>query len=165
MMAAAIVIRLQTIVSREVFMTDSAVVSVGSMQAGSSANIIPGQAELQLNVRTYDDGVRDKVLASIKRVVEGEASIYGAPKPPRLTRLGRFPLTVNDEGATAKVTEALTQHLGADRVTPAGNAAASEEFTVIARAWDVSSVFWFMGGTDPQRYAEAEKAGTFDTLP
>lgn len=164
-MAAATVMRLQTIVSREVSMSDSAVVSVGSMQAGSSANIIPDQAELQLNVRTYDDGVRDKVLSSIKRIVDGEASISGAPKPPLLTMLGRFPLTVNDADATAKVTEALKQRLGADRVQPAGNAAASEDFTVFARAWDVPSVFWFVGGTDPKRYAEAEKAGTLDALP
>ncbi|GEP04388.1 amidohydrolase [Methylobacterium oxalidis] len=164
-MAAATVMRLQTIVSREVSMTDSAVVTVGSMQAGSSANIIPDQAELQLNVRTYDGGVRDKVLSSIKRVVEGEASISGAPKPPLFTMLGRFPLTVNDADATAKVTEALKQRLGADRVQPAGNAAASEDFTVFARAWDVPSVFWFVGGTDPKRYAEAEKAGTLDALP
>ena len=164
-MAAATVMRLQTIVSREVSMTDSAVVTVGSMQAGSSANIIPDEAQLQLNVRTYDDEVRDKVLSSIKRVVDGEASISGAPKPPLLTMLGQFPLTVNDADATAKVTEALKQRLGAERVQPASNAAASEDFTVLARAWNVPSVFWFVGGTDPQRYAEAEKAGTLDALP
>ncbi|WHQ70386.1 amidohydrolase [Methylorubrum extorquens] len=164
-MAAATVMRLQTIVSREVSMTDSAVVSVGSMQAGSGANIIPDQAELQLNVQTYDEGVRDKILASIKRVVDGEASISGAPKPPLLTMLGRFPLTVNDGEPTAKVTEALKQRLGADRVQPAGHAAASEDFTVFARTWDVPSVFWFVGGTDPKRYAEAEKAGTLNALP
>jgi amidohydrolase len=164
-MAAATVMRLQTIVAREVSMTDSAVVTVGSMQAGSSANIIPDEAQLQLNVRTYDDGVRDKVLASIKRVVDGEASISGAPKPPLLTMLGQFPLTVNDADATDKVTEALKQRLGADRVQPAGNAAASEDFTVFARAWDVPSVFWFVGGTDPKRYAEAVKAGTLNELP
>lgn len=164
-MAAATVMRLQTIVSREVSMTDSAVVSVGSMQAGSSANIIPDEAQLQLNVRTYDDGVRDKVLASIKRVVDGEAAISGAPKPPLLTMLGQFPLTVNDADATTKVAEALRHRLGADRVQPASNAAASEDFTVFARAWDVPSVFWFVGGTDLKRYAEAEKAGTLNALP
>jgi hippurate hydrolase len=164
-MAAATVMRLQTIVSREVSMTDSAVVTVGSMQAGSSANIIPDEAQLQLNVRTYDDRVRDKVLSSIKRIVDGEAAISGAPKPPLLTMLGQFPLTVNDADATAKVTEALKQRLGAEWVQPASNAAASEDFTVFARAWDVPSVFWFVGGTDPQRYAEAEKAGTLDSLP
>lgn len=81
-MAAATVMRLQTIVSREVSMSDSAVVTVGSLQAGSSANIIPDEAQLQLNVRTYDDAVRDRVLASIKRVIDGEATISGAPKPP-----------------------------------------------------------------------------------
>lgn len=164
-MAAATVMRLQTIVSREVSMTDSAVVSVGSMQAGSSANIIPDEAQLQLNIRTYDDSVRDKVLSSIKRIVEAEASASGAPKPPLLTRLGHFPLTVNDDDATAKVTEALKRRLGEDRIKPAGNAAASEDFTVFARAWDVPSVFWFVGGTDPKQYAEAEKAGTLDALP
>jgi len=164
-MAAATVMRLQTIVSREVSMTDSAVVSVGSMQAGSSANIIPDEAQLQLNVRTYDDGVRDKVLSSIKRVVEAEAAASGAPKPPLLTRLGRFPLTVNDEDATAKVADAIKQRLGEDLVKPASNAAASEDFTVFARAWDVPSVFWFVGGTDPKQYSEAEKAGKLDALP
>ncbi|WP_245296419.1 amidohydrolase [Methylorubrum extorquens] len=164
-MAAATVMRLQTIVSREVSMSDSAVISVGSMQAGSSANIIPDEAQLQLNVRTYDDAVRDKVLASIKRVVEGEAAISGAPKPPLLTMLGQFPLTVNDEDATAKVAEALKQRLGAERVQPAASANASEDFTVFARAWDVPSVFWFVGGTDPKKYAEAERTGTLNALP
>ncbi|MHC2002947.1 amidohydrolase [Methylobacterium sp. CM6241] len=164
-MAAATVMRLQTIVSREVSMSDSAVISVGSMLAGSSANIIPDEAQLQLNVRTYDDGVRDKVLASIKRVIDGEAAISGAPKPPLLTMLGQFPLTVNDEEATAKVTEALKHRLGADTVRTASSANASEDFTVFARAWDVPSVFWFVGGTDPKLYAEAEKAGTLNELP
>ncbi len=164
-MAAATVMRLQTIVSREVSMSDKAVISVGSMQAGSSANIIPDEAQLQLNVRTYDDAVRGKVLALIKRVVDGEAAISGAPKPPLLTRLGQFPLTVNDDAATATVTEALKQRLGAERVQPAGSANASEDFTVFARAWEVPSVFWFVGGTDPDRYAEAEKAGTLNELP
>ena len=164
-MAAATVMRLQTIVSREVSMTDSAVVTVGSMQAGSSANIIPDEAQLQLNVRTYNDHVRDKVLASVKRIVDGEAFISGAPKPPLLTMLGQFPLTVNDADATAKVMAALKGRLGDERVQPAGNAAASEDFTEFARAWEVPSVFWFVGGTDPELYAEAEKAGTLNELP
>ena len=163
-MAAATVMRLQTIVSREVAMTDGAVVTVGSMQAGTSANIIPDQAELQLNIRTFDDRVRDQVLSSVKRVVEGEATISGAPKPPVITMLGQFPLTVNDEDATERVTEALRQRLGAERVQPAGNAAASEDFTVLARAWSVPSVFWFVGGTDPKLYAEAERAGTLNEI-
>ncbi len=164
-MAAATVMRLQTIVSREVAMTEGAVVTVGSMQAGTSANIIPDQAELQLNIRTFDDRVRDQVLASVKRVVEGEATISRAPKPPLITMLGQFPLTVNDDEATEQVSEALKRRLGPERVLPAGSAAASEDFTVLARAWDAPSVFWFVGGTDPALYAEAERAGTLNALP
>ncbi|MHB2206469.1 amidohydrolase [Methylobacterium sp. CM6257] len=164
-MTAATVMRLQTIVSREVAMTDSAVVTVGSLQAGTSANIIPDQSELQLNICTFNDQVRDRVLASVKRIVTGEATMSGAPKPPLLTTLGQFPLTVNDADATAKLAAALKQRLGDERVQPAGNAAASEDFTEFARAWNVPSVFWFVGGTDPKLYAEAEKAGTLNELP
>ena len=86
-MAAATVMRLQTVVSREIGMTDNAVVSVGSLQAGSSANIIPNEAVLQLNIRTFNDQVRDQVLSSIKRIVNGEATTSGAPKPPVITTL------------------------------------------------------------------------------
>ncbi|WP_245930689.1 hypothetical protein [Methylobacterium radiodurans] len=120
---------------------------------------------MQLNIRTFDDQVRDTVLSSVKRIVTGEASMSGAPKPPLITMFGPFPLTVNDEDATAKVAAALKRRLGDERVQPSGNAAASEDFTEFARAWDVPSVFWFVGGTDPKRYAEAEKAGTLNELP
>jgi metal-dependent amidase/aminoacylase/carboxypeptidase family protein len=64
-MAAATVVRLQTVVSREVAGSDTAVLTVGSVQAGTKANIIPDQAELLLNVRSYDPEVRQRVLAAI----------------------------------------------------------------------------------------------------
>jgi amidohydrolase len=165
-MAAATVMRLQTVVSREIGMTDNAVVSVGSLQAGSSANIIPNEAVLQLNIRTFNDQVRNEVLSSIKRIVNGEAMASGAPKPPEINTLpGEFPLTINDEDATRKLAEALRQRLGADRVRPTGPTSASEDFSVIPRAWNVPSVYWAVGGIDPQKYAEAEKAGRLHELP
>jgi hippurate hydrolase len=164
-MAAATVMRLQTVVSREIGMTDQAVVTVGSLQAGSSANIIPNEASLQLNVRTFDDQVRDRVLAAIRRIVMGEATTSGAPKPPTVNSLNSFPLTVNDEAATQRVTEALRRRLGADQVQPAGLASASEDFTVLARAWNVPSVYWLVGGVDPKTYADAERAGKLNEIP
>jgi metal-dependent amidase/aminoacylase/carboxypeptidase family protein len=166
-MAAAAVMRLQTVVSREIGLTDNAVVSVGSLQAGSSANIIPNEAVLQLNIRTFNDQVRNQVLSSIRRIVNGEATTSGAPKPPEITTLvGEFPLTVNDEDATRKVADALRQRLGAERVGPIGPASASEDFSVIPRAWgDVPSVYWIVGGVDPQKYAEAERTGSLNKLP
>jgi amidohydrolase len=165
-MAAATVMRLQTVVSREIGMTDNAVVSVGSVQAGSSANIIPNEAVLQLNIRTFNDQVREQVLSSIKRIVNGEATTSGAPKPPEITMLpGKFPLTVNDEDAARKVAEALRQRLGAGRVGPGSPTSASEDFSVIPRAWNAPSVYWIVGGVDPQKYAEAEKSGRLNDIP
>jgi hippurate hydrolase len=90
-MAAATVMRLQTVVSREIAATDDAVITVGSLQAGSSANIIPNEAMLQLNIRTFDDQVRDQVLSSIKRIVNGEARRQALRSRPRSPCWVSFP--------------------------------------------------------------------------
>ena len=164
-MAAAAVTQLQTVVSREIGMTDQAVVTVGALQAGSSANIIPDHALLRLNIRTFDEGVRERVLSAVRRIITKQAELSRSPKPPAFKTLSAFPLTVNDEDATGKVTDALRARVGGERVQPASATAASEDFTVLARAWDVPSVYWLVGGTDPQRYAEAEKAGRLNDLP
>lgn len=165
-MAAASVMRLQTIVSRELAMTDSAVVTVGALQAGSSGNIIPSEAVLRLNVRTFDEQVRETVLSSIKRIINAEATASGATKPPEFVHQGRFPLTHNDEAATKKVVSAINARLGGgEQVQEIAPASASEDFTEFARAWNVPSVYWAIGGTDRQTYAEAEKAGRLNELP
>jgi len=106
-MAASAVMRLQTVVSREVAMTDSAVVTVGTLQAGTNENIIPDHALLRLNVRTFKEEVRARVLGAIKRILEAEAEASGAPKPPAFSVLSEFPLTRNDAAATQKVVGAL----------------------------------------------------------
>ena len=163
-MAASTVMRLQTVVSREISMMDRAVVTVGALQAGSSPNIIPDDALLRLNVRTFDEQVRNTVLAAIKRIINAEATASQAPKPPAFTVVGEFPLTSNDEAATGRVTEALKGRFGSD-VQQGNPATASEDFSVFARTWNAPLVFWFVGGTDPQKYAEAEKAGRLNDLP
>src|ERR1700732_3982382 len=83
-MAASAVLRLQTIVSREVSPTDSAVVTVGALEAGTKENVITEEALIKLNVRTFDEGVRKHVLAAIERIVNAEAAASGAPKLPSL---------------------------------------------------------------------------------
>lgn len=165
-MAASFVMRLQAVVSREVAMTDSAVLTVGTLQAGESDNVIPDQALLRLNVRTFKDQRRERVLSAIKRILEAEASASGAPKPPEFSVLGEWPLTHNDEGATAKLVEALTRRFGGDRVQELpGPFAASEDFGLFGAAWGVPAVFWVIGGVDPDTYDKAEKAGKLETLP
>jgi hippurate hydrolase len=85
-MAASVVLRLQTIVSREVAATDAAVVTVGVLQAGTKENVIPDEAVIKLNVRTFDAGVRKHVLAAVERIVNAEAEASGAPRKPRSRR-------------------------------------------------------------------------------
>ncbi|WP_191057899.1 amidohydrolase [Geminicoccus harenae] len=158
-MAAASVMRLQTVVSRELSITDSAVVTVGALQSGNIGNIIPEEALLRLNIRTFDEEVRETVLTSIKRIINAEAAASDAPKPPAFTMGTRFPPTYNDEEATLRVVDAFKSRFGGDQVQEIIPASASEDFTVFARAWNVPSVYWAVGGTDPQMVAEAEQAG------
>src|SRR5947199_7868886 len=106
-MAAATVLRLQTIVSREVAANEAAVVTIGVLQAGTKENVIPDEAMIKLNVRTFDEGVRKRVLAAIERIVKAEAAASGAPRPPEITPLDRYALVMNDADASRRVVSAF----------------------------------------------------------
>src|SRR3954453_1279052 len=148
-MAAATVLRLQTIVSREVAANQAAVVTIGALQSGTKDNVIPDDALLKLNVRTFDERVRPRVLDSIRRIVEAEATASGAPRPPEITTTEHYPLTVNDPGCTARVAAALRGRFGAGRGPHlASPYSASEDFGSFGTEWGVPSVFWYVGGTD-----------------
>jgi len=164
-MAAATVMRLQGIVSREVAATEAAVVTIGVLQAGTKENVIPDEALIKLNVRTFDAGVRKRVLGAIERIVQAEAAASGAPRPPEITPLDRYPLNVNDKEASERVAGAFRAHFHADRVMHTGPAPASEDFGCFGTEWNAPSVFWFVGGTDPATYAKAKQEGRLNQLP
>jgi amidohydrolase len=164
-MAAATVLRLQTIVARELAPTEAAVLTIGSLQAGSKENVIPDEAVIKLNVRTFDEGVRTRVLDAITRIVNAEAAASGAPKPPEITPLDNYSLVTNDEAATTTVVEAFRQHFPAERIRQTGPTSASEDFGSFGAKWGVPSVFWFVGGTDPDTYAKAKAANRLNEIP
>src|SRR5437588_2789393 len=164
-MAASTVLRLQTIVSREVAPSDAAVVTVGALQAGTKENVIPDDAVIKLNVRTFDENVRQHVLDAIKRIVNAESEASGAPRPPEIIPLDRYDLVRNDDEATERVRDALRAHFGGERVTHTGPASASEDFGSFGVEWHVPSVFWFIGGVDPETYAKAEREGRLSEIP
>jgi hippurate hydrolase len=164
-MAAATVLRLQTIVSRELGPAEAAVVTVGSLQAGDKENVIPDEAVIKLNVRTFDEDVRARVLGAITRIVNAEAAASGAAKPPEITPLDRYSLVSNDPDATRRVLDSFKGHFGSERIREAKPTSASEDFGVFARAWQTPSVFWFIGSTDPKIYAEAKRAGRVREIP
>jgi amidohydrolase len=164
-MAASTVLRLQTVVSREVAPSEAAVVTVGALQAGTKENVIPDEAVIKLNVRTFDEAVRKRVLDAIERIVNAESQASGAPRPPEIRPLDRYDLVRNDEHATEQVREAFRAHFGETRVTRTGPASASEDFGSFGAEWHVPSVFWFVGGTDPDTYAKAEREGKLNEIP
>ena len=164
-MAAATVMRLQPIVSREVAPTDAVVVTVGALQAGTKENVIPDEAVIKLNVRTFDEQVRKRVLASIERIVKAEAAASGAPKPPEITTLDRYRMVQNDPAATKQVLDAFRSHFPEQRVEEWPPTTASEDFGSFGAEWDAPAVFWFVGGTDPQVYAKAKADGRLGDLP
>ncbi|MCW0236197.1 MAG: amidohydrolase [Ferrovibrio sp.] len=164
-MAASTVMRLQTVVSREVAMADSAVVTVGTLQSGFNENVIPDEALLRLNIRTFKENVRSRVLASVKRIIDAEAQASGAPKPPEYSVISQFPLTINDEAATARTVEGMSAYFGPERVMTVEPASGSEDFGLFGTAWNVPSVFWVIGGSDPDLYAKAQTGDDPTILP
>ncbi|MGT2950704.1 amidohydrolase [Streptococcus cuniculi] len=152
---SSIVMKLQTIVSREVDPFQFAVVSVGSFQAGLKANIIPDSATLLVNIRTYDEKVEQQVLDSIKRMVYAECEAGGCIKRPEIEVFDRYPLTDNDPEITAQVTEAFQTYLGEDRVVAYHPMTASEDFSYIPRALEIPYLYWGFGGftEDQETYA------------
>lgn len=148
-LASAIVMRLQGIVAREIAPHEFGVVTVGSLQAGSKANIIPDRAQLMINVRAYDAGIRDTLLAAIERIVTAECEASGSPREPEIEVFDRYPLTDNDAAVTEKVTAAFVEHFGADRVKELDPITASEDFSVIPDALGVPYTYWGVGGFAP----------------
>jgi amidohydrolase len=157
-LAAMIVVRLQTVVSREVPPGETAVLTVGSIQAGTKSNVIPDSAVLQLNVRTYTDATRTTVLDAIRRIVRAECAASDCPQEPEFELFDRFPLTENDAAVTDRVASAFADFFG-DRTQPVGQQSASEDFSDIPSALDVPYTYWFIGGTDPDGYDRARRAG------
>lgn len=163
-MAASAVLRLQTIVSREISPQAQVVVTVGEFHGGTAENIIPAESYIKLNVRTTDETVRDHVLAAIKRICVAEARASNAPKDPEFEEINNYPLTVNDAEVTKKVAEAFRDQFG-EQLIETPSQGASEDFGRFGNAWKSPYIYWFVGGSAPEKYDRALKEGTVEQLP
>jgi amidohydrolase len=165
-MATNLILRLQNIVSREVDPSDMAVVTVGSLHIGHAENIISDRAEIGLDIRSIKKATRDKMIASIKRMIKAEHLASGATKEPTIEQTRTFPATDNDAELAAKLASSFSDHFGDafDADTPRVNA--SEDVSILATSQGKPYVFWFWGGTDPKLWDENEKAGTmYENIP
>ena len=161
-LAANIISRLQGIVSREVDPAESAVITVGSVQAGDRVNIIADQAVLKVSVRTQSEGARKRVLESIKRIVHAECQASGCMQAPITESLAQTPLIVNDAAVTREIKRSFNNFFGtefnADR--PTGNA--SEDVAILATSVGRPCCFWFFGGIDGEMWDKAERENRLD---
>jgi amidohydrolase len=157
-LAAMIVIRLQTIVSREVAATYTVVLTIGAIRAGSKSNVIGDHAVLEINLRTYDDSVRKRVLDAIRRIVVAECHASNSPREPEFELYDSFPLTVNDDAVTDRVSDAFAAYFG-ERFQSMPMQSASEDFSDIPNALGVPYTYWGIGGIEEQQYRTAADAG------
>ena len=157
-LAAMIVVRLQTIIARETTPGEPAVLTVGSVQAGTKSNVIPDSAVIQLNVRSYSESTRSMILDSIKRIVTAECDASGSPSPPEFELFDRFPVTYNDQATTDRVSAAFTEHFG-DRAGVLPLQTASEDFSDLPNALGIPYTYWGIGGIDADTYSQAAAAG------
>jgi amidohydrolase len=164
-LAAMIVVRLQTVTAREVAPTDPAVLTVGSIRAGTKSNVIDDHAVLQLNVRSYNDQTRSAILDAVKRIVIAECQASRSPKDPEFELFDRFPATRNDPATTARVRAAFDAFFG-DRAQELPLQSASEDFSDIPNALSAPYSYWGIGGVDPGAYRRASEAGRVsDDIP
>lgn len=162
-MAAAAVMRLQGVVSREIAPQDTAVVTVGTLHAGTKNNIIAPSATLGISVRSFDETVRSRVLEGVDRILRAEVQASGSPHEPTVEWGERYPVTVNDVEATARVNAAFAAEFGAEAVLEPGALSGSEDVGNLATAAGVPLVYWLLGGGDPEVVRAAMAAGTVDT--
>jgi hippurate hydrolase len=161
--AARMVLAFQTIVARENDPQDPAVVTVGSIHGGTKHNIIPDEVKLQLTVRSYKPEVRKKLLAAIERIAKAEALAAGAPKEPLVKIERGYDATYNDPAMTKRVAAALASAFGASRVVESRPVMGAEDFGDFGKAAKCPSLIFWLGGTEPGKFAAAQ--GDMTKLP
>ncbi|QSR18345.1 amidohydrolase [Novosphingobium sp. KA1] len=163
-LASAIVMKLQTLASRETNPLDPVVVTVGSFHAGAKHNVISDDAKLQLTVRSYSDETRNRLLDGIRRIARGEAIASGLPDPLMPVVTVKEPhtrATWNSPEFTQTVVADLKAQMGEANVVVTPSVMGGEDFGEFRRADEdhIQSVIFWVGGVDPAKLAAAKSGG------
>lgn len=161
-MAAMAVVQYQAIISRVIDPQETAVLTVGSIQAGIDNNVIPDRAEVKINLRYFNPAVREQMIAAIRNVNNGIARTYGMPedKLPSLTMKGGSLPLVNDAELVNRINVPLKAMLGEKMVlTNLPAAVGSEDVHHLLGDHKVPMAFLLVGIVDPPVFAKAQQAG------
>jgi hippurate hydrolase len=158
-LAARIILDLQTLVSRETNPTDPAVVTVGSIHGGTKHNIIPAEVKMQLTVRTTKDAVRKQILEGIERIARAAAEGARAPAPTVTVNPGEFtPALKNDSALTRKTIGLFREILGPEHIHERPPVMGGEDFSRYAQGGGPIFLY-FLGAIAPDRVAESAREG------
>ncbi len=165
-MASSAVLRLQTLVSREIHPSEHAVVTCASFISGTSAeNVVSDDATITIDIRANNQNTRQKLYDGVLRIVRAESEASNAVAAPTIVPTRTFPVTVNDTKATARVGEAFRHHFGASDhgyIADYPRISFSEDFCILASAVEKPSLLFVYGCTAPEKIDQAQKEGTLD---
>ncbi|KAK5044757.1 hypothetical protein LTR84_010531 [Exophiala bonariae] len=163
--AAHIIVRLQTVVSRETPPDDTAVITVGSIHAGEKENVIPDRALLKINIRASVEKVRKQLLDAVHRIIVAECSEGNCEKPPTIEHTLSLPVTYNEPSIHARLKPGLKEYFGDKFLDGEKGALASEDVSILATSVDRPYYFWFFGGMDETKWNKFATAGQLDKIP
>lgn len=156
--AASVVIRLQTVVSRETAPGERVVLTVGSLHAGDRANVIPSEARLSVSVRAFGDASLTRVTDAVRRVVRAECAASGCDREPEITVTAASPVLVGHPDTAHRVRRAHEEVFGAHRVSDWPGSTATEDFPHYA-AGGVPVAYWMLGATGARQWRAARDGG------
>jgi metal-dependent amidase/aminoacylase/carboxypeptidase family protein len=164
-MAAHVVVRLQTLISREINPSDISVLTVGSLQAGQTENIIADTAEIGVDIRSVRPETREKLLASIRRIIKAECEASGSTVPPVFKMTRHMPNTVNDESMMKTLVKSFSEYFEDEFDANIPTTTISEDFSVLATSQGRPSAFWHWGGIEEGLWDQRLKEGKIDDIP
>ncbi|PSS14900.1 hypothetical protein M430DRAFT_20211 [Amorphotheca resinae ATCC 22711] len=164
-MAAHVVVRLQTLVSREINPGDISVLTVGSLQAGQTENVIADSAEIGIDIRSVRPETREKLLASIRRIVKAECEASGSTVAPLFKMTRHLPNTVNDESMMKTLVKSFSEYFGDDFDANIPTTTISEDFSILATSQGRPCAFWHWGGIEEGLWDQRLKEGRIDDIP
>ncbi|PVH86261.1 amidohydrolase [Cadophora sp. DSE1049] len=172
-LAAHVIVRLQSVVSREVGYNDVAVLTVGSVNVGKSENVIADEAVLGVDFRSTGREVREQLMGAVDRVVRAECRASGCSREPRIERTRELPTTVNHEAMTHRLGRRFKEFFGEenfDSEIPVTTIA--EDFSVLAgvkgedgREREVPYVFWHWGCVEEESWDRMVGEGRVGEIP
>ncbi|KAK9413263.1 putative metal-dependent amidase [Seiridium unicorne] len=165
LMAAHVVVRLQSLISREINPTDISVLTVGSLQAGQTENVIADSAEIGLDIRSVRPETREKLLTSIRRVVKAECEASGSTVEPSFRMTRHLPNTVNDESMTRTLAKSFSEYFKDDFDANIPTTTISEDFSILATSQGRPCAFWHWGGIEEGLWDQRLKEGRIDDIP